>query len=1040
MSGWGSWSTIGTAMCVVGLLGGSRGEVRGQETGTGVETLPANYLDGLDYRMIGPARGGRATAVAGDRGHPGSFYMGASGGGVWKTEDYGVSWRNVSDGYFSTGSIGSIRVAPSNADIVYVGTGSDGIRSNVIIGRGAFRSADAGETWTAIGLIDAGQIGAIEVHPSDPNTVVAAALGSPFGKGHERGIYKTTDGGSSWRQVLFTSDSVGAIDVEYHPTNPDILYASMWRGERKPWTIISGMEASVGEDGIWRSVDGGETWRRMDRGLPSGLIGKIDFGVSPADPDRVYALVETNEPKEGLYRSDDAGESWRLVNSQRRLMDRPFYYTNVDVDPSDADNVYVSATQFWVSKDGGEVFDRLSTPHGDNHDLWISPDDPLLWVQSNDGGATVTRDGGRTWSTQGNQPTAELYQLHTDDRFPYWVYAGQQDNSTIMVPSLPPEESSLAGAAGLWKAVGGCETGPAIPKPGDPNTVYSNCKGRFGVYSHRTGQERQYYVGAVNLYGTNPADLPYRFQRVVPIEVSPHDPNTVYHGSQFVHKTTDGGVTWQQISPDLTAFPPERQMVSGGPITRDATGEEHYSTLYVIEESPLEPGVIWTGANDGRVSVTRDGGDTWETVTPPDLPPEGRIQTIEISPHRAGKAYFAAYRYLLDDFEPYIFRTLDYGRSWTRLTDGTNGIPSDQPTRVIREDPDREGLLYAGTEFGMFVSLNDGADWQSLQLDLPVTPITDIKVVHQDLVVATMGRSFWILDNLTPLHQFQVSLTSQRMALLQPQDAYRMRYGGGFRFGPTPSGAPEYVGAGAEFDYLLGQEAGEVTVEILDDSGRIVRGYTSSEDGYQYVEGQEMRTPVTTRSGEPGVALSAGLHRLRWDLRHNPGMANRGPMAVPGRYTVRVTADGVSDEKPFTLLVDPRVEADGITAADLEEQLALNLRIRDVITEARGAVSDIARAKELVGDGSGLEGEARQRAVNAMNRIMAVEAALVTKSGGSYQTPMLLAQLNYLYGMTSRADQRPGRDAYLRLAVLESELERHLAVLRRILGNPIADS
>jgi photosystem II stability/assembly factor-like uncharacterized protein len=1037
MSGRGSLRALGTVLCLTAVVGVPGGMASGQGTGAGM--VPSNYLSGLDYRMIGPARGGRATTVAGHRDQPGSFYMGASGGGVWKTDDYGSSWRNVSDGFFTTGSIGSIRVAPSDANVVYVGTGSDGIRSNVIIGRGAFRSSDAGETWTPVGLVSAGQIGAIEVHPTDPNTVVAAALGSPFGKGSDRGIYKTTDGGSSWRQVLFTSDSVGGIDVEYHPTNPDILYAAMWRGERKPWTIISGMEASAEEDGIWRSVDGGESWQRMSRGLPTGLIGKIDFAVSPSDPDRVYALVETREPEEGLYRSDDAGESWRLINNQRQLMDRPFYYTNVDADPSDADNVYVSATQFWVSNDAGEGFERLSTPHGDNHDLWINPDDPTLWIQSNDGGATVTRDGGRTWSTQGNQATAELYQVHTDDRFPYWVYSGQQDNTTIMVPSLPPEESSLGGAAGLWKAVGGCETGPAVPKPGDPNTVYSNCKGRFGVYSHRTGQERQYYVGAVNLYGTNPANLPYRFQRVVPIEVSPHDPNTVYHGSQFVHRTTDGGVTWVQISPDLTAFPPERQMVSGGPITRDATGEEHFSTLYVIEESPLEPGVIWTGANDGRVSVTRDGGDTWTTVTPPDLPPEGRIQSIDVSPHREGKAYFAAYRYQLNDFEPYIYRTLDYGRNWTRLTDGTNGIPADEPTRVVREDPDREGLLYAGTEFGMFVSLDDGAAWQSFQLDLPVTPVTDIKVVDQDLVISTMGRSFWILDNLTPLHQYREGLATKNVTLLQPQDAYRMRYGGGFRFGPTPSGAPEYVGAGAELDYVLGEDAGEVTVQILDDSGQVVRGYSSAEGGYQYEDTQEMRAPMTRRSGGPRVATSAGLHRLRWDLRHNPKMAGRGPMAVPGRYTVRVSADGVTAEKSFALKVDPRVEADGVTPADLEEQLALNLRLRDVITEARGALADLEVAKERIGDPSELESEAQARAEAALAELMAVEAAMVTKSGGSYQTPMLVAQLNYLYGMTSRADQRPGRDAYLRLEVLESELQRHVAVLRRILGTPIAD-
>ena len=1000
--------------------------------------VPPSYLQALDYRMVGPSRGGRVTAVAGHASHPSTFYMGATGGGVWKTDDYGVSWHNISDGYFPTGSIGAIRVAPSDPNVVYVGTGSDGIRSNVIVGRGAFRSDNAGETWVPIGLENAGQIGAIEVHPENPRVVVAAALGSPFGKNPERGVFRSTDGGEHWEKVLFTSDSVGAIDVEFHPTNPDILYASMWRGERKPWTIISGMEASAREDGIWKSTDGGESWRIVTEGLPTGLIGKIDFAVSPDDPDRVYAVVETKEPEEGLYRSDDAGESWRLVNNYEPLMDRPFYYTNVDADPTNADKVFVSATQFWVSEDAGENFERRNTPHGDNHDLWINPDDPMLWIQSNDGGANVTRDGGRTWSTQENQPTAELYQVDVDDRFPYWLYAGQQDNTTIMVPSNTPEQSSVAGAAGLWMEVGGCETGPVVPRPMDPSIVYANCKGRFGVYSHNTGQERQYYVGAANMYGTNPANLEYRFQRVVPIEVSPHDPNTVYHGSQFVHRTTNAGVDWERISPDLTAFRPERQMVSGGPITRDATGEEHYSTLYAVEESPLEPGVIYAGANDGPVHVTRDGGRSWTEITPPDLPPEGRVNIIEVSPHTPGKMYFAYYRYLLNDWEPYIYRTEDYGRSWTRLTDGVNGIPSDYPTRVIREDTEREGLLYAGTEFGMFVSMDDGASWQALQQNLPVTPITDIKVHRGDLVISTMGRSFWIMDNLEPLRQYESALAMADVALLQPAVAYRARFGGGFGFGPTPSGAPEYTDAAADIDYHLGAAVEEVMLEILDGSGNVVRGFTSDEGGYVYEETQEMRAPRMQRRGRPELATSPGLHRFRWDLRHDGKEARRGPMAVPGVYTVRLTADGVVREQALTVRMDPRLSEDGITLADLEAQLAFNLRMVDVITEARGALRDLERAKEQMDEATELGGSAEERARDALQQLAEIEEDMVTSDEGSYQRPMLLDQLQYLYSMTSRADQRPGQDAYERLEQLETRLQEHIRVLERILGNPIA--
>jgi photosystem II stability/assembly factor-like uncharacterized protein len=751
---------------------------------------PALFAD-LTYRMVGPSRGGRVTAVSGIAEEPGTFYMGATGGGVWKTSDYGQSWVNVSDGYFETASIGAIDVADSDPNVVYVGTGSDGIRSNVITGRGVYKSTDAGQSWSFLGLRDAGQIGAVIIHPDDPDLVYVAAIGQAFAPNPERGVYRTRDGGASWEQILFVSDSTGAVDLEFAPDNPREIYASMWRAERKPWTIISGAR----EGGVYKTTDGGDSWAKLTNGLPGDLIGKSDLAVSAADPDRLYALIEAPDAERGLYLSDDRGASFRLVNTDSGLTDRPFYYCNVDADPSNADVVYVNSTRFYRSEDGGESFRRRSTPHGDNHDMWINPYDPNLYIQANDGGANVTRDGGGTWSTQRNQPTAELYQVDIDDRFPYWIYAGQQDNSTIAVPSLPPY-SAPGGATAHWKSIGGCETGPAVPKPGDPNIVYANCKGRFGRYNAETGQEKQYYVGAQNLYGHNPKDLNYRFQRVSPIEISPHDPNVVYHGSQHLHRTADEGVTWETISPDLTAFDPTRQMPSGMPLTRDITGEEHYSTLYAVEESPLTQGVIWTGANDGPVHVTRDGGRTWSEVTPDDLPPEGRVQSIEPSPHRPGKAYIAVYRYLLGDWQPYIYRTEDYGASWTRLTTGTNGIPADYPTRVVREDPDREGLLYAGTEFGMFISFDDGTHWQPFQLNLPVTPVTDIKVYRQDLVLSTMGRSFWIIHDISPLHELDRRVVSAQAHMFQPRDAYRMRYSS---FGRGPAD-PEYPPAGAVID------------------------------------------------------------------------------------------------------------------------------------------------------------------------------------------------------------------------------------------------
>lgn len=686
---------------------------------------PALFQD-LHYRSIGPHRGGRVTAVEGIPGQPSTFYMGATGGGVWKTTDYGQIWENISDGYFHTGSIGAIRAAPSDPNRIYVGTGSTGLRSNVITGKGVYGSSDGGETWRHLGLEDVGQIGRMAVHPEDPDTVYVGAVGNPFRSGRDRGVYKTTDGGATWEKVLYISDKIGVYGLVMEPDDSDVLYASAWRAERKPWTIDSGAHVRDGA-GIYKSTDGGESWDKLEAGLPRDLMGKIDLTISPAAPERVYALVEAREPHEGLYRSDDAGESWSLINGDDDLMRRPFYYTNVDADPADADVVYVMNEDFFKSTDAGRTWESVDTPHGDNHDMWINPDNPEVFIEANDGGVNVTLNGGRTWSTQYNQQTAELYEVDLDGQFPYWACAGQQDNSAICVPSLPPGRHAAAGpGTSWWRSVAGCETGPAVPKPDEHDVIYGNCKGEFSVYDFRTGQERNYWARPYSMYGHAASDLPNRFQRNAPIEVSPHDPDVVYHASQYLYRTRNDGKQWTRISPDLTAQPPGTQGISGKPITRDITGEEFYSTIYAIEESPVREGVIWVGSNDGPFHVSRDGGRSWKDVTPKGLPPGGRVQSIEPSPHDPGTAYYAVYRYLLGDYRPYIYRTENYGRSWTRLTNGNNGIAADDPTRVVREDPEREGLLYAGTESGMFVSFDDGARWQSLQLDLPVTAVTDI--------------------------------------------------------------------------------------------------------------------------------------------------------------------------------------------------------------------------------------------------------------------------------------------------------------------------
>lgn len=1002
-------------------------------TAAPADTVPGSLFDELRYRPLGPNRGGRVTAVAGVPDQPLTFYMGPTGGGVWKTVNAGGTWENVSDGYFPTPSIGAIRVADSDPNVIYVGTGSDGIRSNVIAGKGVYKSVDAGKTWTFAGLPNAGQIGAVLIHPANPDLVLVAALGKAFAPNRDRGVYRTTDGGRTWRQILFVSDSTGAADLEFAPDDPTTIYATMWRGERKPWTIISGAR----EGGIYKSTNGGDTWTKLAGGLPNDLVGKADLAVSPADPNRVYALVEAL-PGGGLYRSDDRGVSWRLQTSFAPLLDRPFYYANVEAAPDQADVVYVMATGFWKSVDGGRTFSPARAPHGDHHDLWINPKRPQVSVQSNDGGANVSLDDMRTWSTQYNQPTAEIYQVNVDDQTPYFLYGGQQDNGTaIAVPSLPPAGWTAESPVNWSLQMGGCETGPSVAKRGDPGIIFANCKGRFTRYNQRTGQEADYAVGARDLYGHNPRDLRDRFQRVVPIALSPHSVSTVYHASQFLYRTQDEGKTWERISPDLTANEPDKQVISGAPITRDITGEEYYSTIYAVKESATERGVIWVGANDGPVSVTRDDGKTWQRVTPAGIVPGGRVQTVEPSPIRRGKAYVSILRYQLDDWQPYAFRTTDYGKSWTRITTGSNGIPADVPVRVVREDPSREGLLYAGTEYGLYVSFDDGTTWQSLQRNLPVTPVTDIGVHQKDLVLSTMGRGFWILDDLSPLHELNATLVSARAHLFQPRDALRLRYSPP-RVGP---GDPVHPAPGMNIDYSLAADATEpVKLEILDGAGAVLRTFTSNDPGAGTPPGQGgMRVGFGPAVAGPRVAARAGLHRFRWDFAL-PGPegaggrgGSRGPWVAPGAYRARLTVGEWSATKPFRLLIDPRLAADGITEAVLVEQLAMSLKARDLVTSARRLV---ARLGELKGRVATLTGAEAEKARAAQPRLTALEARLVT-AGGRYPTPMLADQIAFLYSITQVADQQLGRDVYERYNELSGQLAGLTAELQTILAEDL---
>jgi photosystem II stability/assembly factor-like uncharacterized protein len=993
---------------------------------------------GLRYRMVGPNRGGRVTTVTGVPSQPRTFYMGVASGGLFRTTDAGANWFPISDGKVPVGSTGSVAVAESDPNTIYLGTGSDDIRSNVSTGRGVYKSTDAGQTWSFMGLYKTGQTGAVRVHPKDPNTVWVAAIGDAFKPTNDRGIYKSTDGGKNWKRTLYISDSTGAADLELNPADPNIVYAWMWRGERKPWTIISGAH----EGGFYKSIDGGETWKKITNGLPTDLVGKGNIAVSAANPNRVFALVEAL-PGGGFYRSDDAGESWTLVSPAAQLLTRPFYYTTLAADPTNANVVYGGAEGFFKSTDGGATWQNFPTPHGDNHDMWISPTDGNLMIQSNDGGANVSTDGGRTWSSQNNQPTAEMYAVSLDSQYPYRLYGAQQDEGGgLIVPS-----QSLGAGQPEYRTGPGCETGPILPHPIDPDTVYGSCKGQYEWMNMKTGLSRQYWIGAQSLYGNDAKDLILRFQRVSPMALSPHDPKVLYYGSQYLHRTRDLGVTWERISPDLTAKPACCQGASGEPITRDVTGEEFYSTLYAITEAATEPGVIWTGSNDGPFYVTRDNAKTWTNVTPKDLPSGGRVAFIEASPHRKGSAYYAVYRYLLGDYQPYIYETQDYGRTWKRLTDGKNGIPADWPTRVVREDPDREGLLYAGTEFGMFLSFDDGAHWQPFQLNMPSVPINDIKVYKKDLAVATQGRSFWILDDLTPLHQLTAATQQQPATLFRPRDAYRIRQsgrggGGGGRGGRGGAGAadpaaPQYSPAGGLINYALTSvPAGGIRIDVADSAGKPVAAFSS--EGSVALSTGDVVVGTATNSDDPGAAPAGrgrgvaapprtltktiGMNRFYWDFVNQ---ANGQPVP-PGPYQLTMTAAGKKVSVPWRLLVDPRVAADGITIADLREQYAHNIRMREMSAEVQRVQRRLQDAANRLANSTGPQPDTLKKIQAILSRI--------NDQPVRYGKPGLATHVRYLAGMTTQADQKIGRDAVERYGALRKELDAIEAEANAVLG------
>ncbi len=992
----------------------------GAETPQAQTAPPANPLAGLRWRNIGPFRGGRSIAVTGVASQPNTYYFGATGGGVYKTVDGGVNWEPVSDGQpFGTGTVGAIAASESDPNTVYVGMGESCIRGNFSHGDGVYKSVDAGKTWKRVGLEDTRIVGRIRIHPRNPDVVYVAALGHAAGTNEQRGVFRSKDGGKTWDRVLFKSNKAGAVDLSMDPGNPNVLYAAIWEAKRTPYSLESGGPDS----GLWKSTDGGDTWTDISRnpGLPKGTLGRIGVAVSPANPDRVYAIVEADDG--GVFRSSDAGKTWSKVNEGRNLRQRAWYYTHIYADPKSADTMYVLNTGFYKSVDGGRTYTTIQVPHGDNHDLWIAPNDPNRMINANDGGANVSFNGGGSWSEQ-DQATAQFYRVSTDNDFPYRVYGAQQDNSTVRIFS---RTTGFGITIRDWEETAGSESGWVVASPKDSNVVYGgNYGGLLERQDHRTGQSRDVNVWPDNPMGWGAEGMKYRFQWNFPIVFSPHDANVLYTGGNVLFKTTNEGQSWQIISPDLTRNDKTKLGPSGGPITKDNTSVEYYCTIFTLAESPVQKGVIWTGSDDGLVHVTRDGGaakPNWENVTKniAGLPEWVQINSIEASPHDAGTAYFAATLYKADDFKPYLFKTSDYGKTWKKIT---NGLPDNSFTRVIREDPYRKGLLYAGTETGMWVSFNDGDSWQSLQLNLPVVPITDITIQKRDkdLVISTQGRSFWIIDDLTVLHQWNSSIADAH--LFKPEAAYRMP-GGGFRI---PSGAAigENPPAGVSIWYYLKEKPkGDVQIEILDAAGKSVKTFSS-------------KAPAAPAGGAPGgeegfgfgapparVAAEKGLNRFSWDLRYPdatrfPGMIlwagnTSGPRAVPGNYQVKLTVDGKSLTEGFEVRKDPRVAT---TQEEFQKQFDLLLKIRDKFSETSDAISNIRDVKRQVDEYAKRVGsQAGMKDIvdtgKALNdKLTAIEQELYQTKNQSSQDPLnfpirLNNKLAALAGSIAGADAQP---------------------------------
>ncbi len=1033
-------------------------------------------LDRLDWRSIGPTRGGRVTTVSGDPSKPGVFYFGSTGGGVWKTDDAGTTWQNTSDGYFRRSSVGAVAVAPSDPNVIYAGMGETTIRGNVSHGDGIYKSTDAGQTWQHIGLGTIHHIGRVAIHPTNPDLVYVAAFGHAWGPSADRGVYRSKDGGTTWDRVLFVNERTGANFLAIDPTNPRILYACFWEAERGPYYLNSGGPGSA----IFRSSDGGDTWQEITKtpGMPDGNKGKMEVAVA-ASGNRIWAIVEADplEKRNGVYRSEDRGETWQQLSSDTNLTGRPWYFNHIRADPRDPDTVWVLNFEIWRSVDGGKTYSVVAGPHADYHDLWIDPVNTDRVILGGDGGGCVSFNGGQSWSTIYNQPTGEFYHAAVDTRYPYRVYGAQQDNTTMSVPS---RSNTDAIAMTDWYEIGGGESGYIAIRPDNPNIIYAGAQaGTLTRYDHERGQELDIAVWPEGNRGAGAEGYKFRPNWTSPTILAPDDPDVLYYGSNVVHRSTSEGRAWDVISPDLTRADPETLHSSGGEITKDNSGAEVYATVFTIAISAIDPKVIWAGSDDGLVHVTRDGGETWEGATPSTIPDWALMSLIDASPHDPATAWLAATRYKLNDFQPYIYVTRDYGKTWKKVT---NGIPNDVFTRVVREDPQVPGLLYAGTEVGIYVSFDAGESWQPMggsspetaKLGLPVVPVHDLLVVGDELLVCTHGRSFWVLDDLTLVRQLAGEAEPGKPHLFRPKDTVRSKRLSGFGNTEVPGRNYLFVGGivqtyvpvkdhwgqtrrrfldagnnpddGVVFYYALPEEPKEpISLMVLDADGNEVRTFRSKpKNGGENEDTKEAFVPAV-----------AGLNRFVWDMRHPDAVkleakggdqpATAGPRAIPGEYEARLTVGDTTSSQRFTILKDPRYPA---SQEDLQAQLDFLMKVRDKLSETNAAINRIRSAREQIDRWvertKGMEAgdKIASKGQEIKDAIAAVEEQLIQVRANSPKDTlnlpiMLNSKLGRVASAAASADERPTRQALEVLDDLSNRIDAQISRLNEVLEQEI---